>query len=211
MEEAELQEKEDAMREARRRAERQNKEDAERQAREHQATEDRVSQDAEQSQREQSQREEPEKKAQGWEEDVYAVPSPDSYKESCLSTVRETDSDEEGEEPMTCDEDELFPDFPIHEEYDHNQSQEANFNTMSIFIYNVLTYYAAHSRTSVDTVLDRIIAHRLSNSRATNPYNMYLAMRREDPGEKERLRALGISTEGMFFMNFSWSLSDVSS
>jgi hypothetical protein len=93
-------------------------------------------------------------------------------------------------------EDDALPDFPIPKGYNHHQTRELNFNAMAFYIYDVLHYYAAHSRTSLDTVLDRIIAHRLSNSRSTNPYNTYLAMRREDASEQQRLRALGIPTKG---------------
>jgi hypothetical protein len=108
-------------------------------------------------------------------------------------------SDHDGE--ILNGEDEDLPELPSQPPYDHRRTRDSNFETMADFVYDFLEYYAVHSRTSIDTALDCIIAHRLSNSRATNPYNVYLSLRREDPDEQERLRALGIPTKGRLLMN----------
>jgi hypothetical protein len=116
---------------------------------------------------------------------------------------------EEEEEAIDGDSDEGLPAFPVHTEYDHERNRAWNFEVMADYLYDVLEYYAVHAKTSVDTTLDQIIAHRLSNSRATNPYNVYLAMRREDPNEQDRLRALGIPTKGTFATNLLCSTTSL--
>jgi hypothetical protein len=108
---------------------------------------------------------------------------------------------DDDEEQIVDQEDEDLPDPPQQPLYDHRRTRGSNLETMADFVDDFQEYYAVHSRTSIDMALDCIIAHRLSNSRATNPYNVYLSLRWEDPDEQERLRALGIPTKGGLLMN----------
>jgi hypothetical protein len=124
--------------------------------------------------------------------------------ESTLDPLDPYDGQDDEGAQMVTDENMLPPEFP---EYDHQRTRDSNFESMTDYMYDVLEYFAAHSKTSMDTAMDQFIAHRLSNSRATNPYNMYLAMRREDPREQERLRALGIPTKGAFIMGLLYVIS----
>jgi hypothetical protein len=105
-------------------------------------------------------------------------------------TIEPLDSEHEDGGPL--------PDLPELPDHSPEWSCEETLFHMENFMWDYMEFAAGQARVSLDTALDRFMAHRLSKSRSDNAWNTYLAMRREDTVERERLTALGIPWNGEF-------------
>jgi hypothetical protein len=111
------------------------------------------------------------------------------------SNVEQDDSEGEGSGPLA--------ELPKLYEHDADRSRDENLRGMETCMWDYMDYMAQRCRVSLDTVVDRVFATRVSNGRSSNAWNTYLAMRREDPDEHARLTALGIPLKGER-LSFSW-------